>query len=281
MHEMELLGRTKVRVKDGCIAETGEPLIKWCPLFDKVRGIKEVTSEAAAGNMKFRMERYGMFRPNRKLKMDVFVGFGASESMMTGVAHGVIDAAVTVCDGAGTVITDNPQLIQGMGGYISGLTETEPIIEVIEGIEEMGGHVLSPDNALIDQIEGARWAAANGFSKFAVTVADAKTAEELRRLEKAAYVKIMIIGVHLTGISREDAARLLAASDIVTGCASLHIRELAKPLVQVGTAVPLFGMTKWGKELLIERAKEVDQPLLINTMPLPVLPEHKQPRPLV
>ncbi len=281
MHEMELLGKTKVKVKDGRVTEAGEPLIKWCPLFDKVRGIKEVTSEAAAGNMLFRMERYGMFSPSRKLKMDVFVGFGASESMMTGVSRGIIDAAVTVCDGAGTVITDNPQLIQGMGGYISGLTETEPIIEVIEGIEEMGGHVLSPDNALIDQIEGARWAAANGFSKFAVTVADAKTAEELRRLEKAAYVKIMIIGVHLTGISREDAARLLAASDIVTGCASLHIRELAKPLIQVGTAVPLFGMTKWGKELLIERAKEVDQPLLINTMPLPVLPEHKQPRPLV
>ena len=281
MHTMELLGKTKVRVKDGCIAETGEPLIKWCPLFDKVRGIKEVTPEAAAGNMQFRMDRYGMFSPKRKLKMDVFVGFGASESMMTGVTNGIIDVAVTVCDGAGTVITDNPQLIQGMGGYISGLTETEPIKEVIAGIEEMGGHVLSPDDALIDQIEGARWAASNGFSKFAVTVADADTAEEIRKLEKAASVKIMIIGVHLTGISLEDAARLLAVADIVTGCASLHIRELAKPLVQVGTAVPLFGMTKWGKELLVERAKEVDQPLLINTMPLPVLPEHKQPKPLV
>lgn len=281
MHEMELLGKTKVKVLDGCIAEAGEPLIKWCPLFDKIRGIKEVTSEAAAGNMQFRIEKYGMFSPGRKLKMDVFVGFGASESMMTGVSRGIIDAAVTVCDGAGTVITDNPQLIQGMGGYISGLTETEPIKEVIAGIEEMGGHVLSPDIATIDQIEGASWAAANGFSKFAVTVADASTAEELRRLEKAACVRIMIIGVHLTGIGREEAARLLAAADIVTGCASLHIRELAKPLVQVGTAVPLFGITKWGKELLIERAKEVSQPLLINTMPLPVLPEHKQPRPLV
>jgi hypothetical protein len=54
-----------------------------------------------------------------------------------------------------------------------------------------------------------------------------------------------------------------------------------KPLVQVGTAVPLFGLTPWGKELLVERAKDVEQPLLINTMPLPVLPEKKQPRPLV
>ena len=91
----------------------------------------------------------------------------------------------------------------------------------------------------------------------------------------------MIIGVHLTAINRDDAARILSLADIVTACASKHIRDQAKPLVQVGTAVPLFGLTRWGKELLVERAKEVEQPLLINTMPLPVLPENKQPRPLV
>jgi hypothetical protein len=58
---------------------------------------------------------------------------------------------------------------------------------------------------------------------------------------------------------------------------SKHIREQVRPLVQVGMAVPLFGLTKWGKELLIERAKEVEQPLLINTMPLPVLPSTNSP----
>lgn len=48
----------------------------------------------------------------------------------------------------------------------------------------------------------------------------------------------------------------------------------------MGTAVPLFGLSRWGKELLVERAKEVELPLLINTMQLPFLPEHRQPRPL-
>ena len=280
MHIMELLGRTRVKVKDERVVESGEPEIEWCPLFDKVRGIKKVTSEAAAGNMAFRIEQYGMFSPRRKLEMGTFVGFGASESMMTGITKGIIQAAVTVCDGAGTVVTSNPQLIQGMGGYISGLTETDPILPVIEGIEARGGHVLSPNDARIDQVSGARWAS-DGFSKFAVTVADADTAERLRELEEELDVEIMVVGVHLTGISSEDTSRLLAVADVVTGCASKHIREQVKPLVQVGTAVPLFGLTKWGKELLIERAKEVEQPLLINTMPLPVLPEHKQPRPLV
>ncbi|RQW80788.1 MAG: DUF2099 family protein [Methanothrix sp.] len=280
-HTMEMLGKTKVTVKDECVVEVGEPKIKYCPLFDKVRGIKEVTSKAAAENMEFRIEKHGMFSSRRKLEMGTFVGFGASESMMTGILHGLIDAAVTVCDGAGTVITANPQLIQGMGGYISGLSETDPIPEVLEGIKKRDGHVLSPQDGRINQLDGANWAASNGFVKFAVTVADADTAEKLRELEKETGVKILIVGVHLTGIGPQDAKRLLAVADIVTGCASLHIRQQVKPLVQVGTAVPLFGLTKWGKELLVERAKEVEQPLLINTMPLPVLPEHKQPRPLV
>jgi putative methanogenesis marker protein 8 len=281
MHIMELLGKSRVRVAEERVTEAGQPLIEWCPLFDKVRGIKEVTAEAASANMEFRIAHHGMFSSRRKLEMGAFVGFGASESMMTGVAHGIIDAAVTVCDGAGTVITGNPELIQGMGGWISGLTETDPIPEVIAGIEARQGHVLSPADARIDQLGGAAWAASAGYRKFAVTVTEAETAERLRALEREAAVQIMIVGVHLTGIVREEAQRLLERADIVTCCASLHIRELARPLVQVGTAIPLFGLTRWGKELLVERAKEVEQPLLINTMPLPHLPEHKQPRPLV
>ncbi|MDD1749799.1 MAG: DUF2099 family protein [Methanothrix sp.] len=281
MHIMELLGKTRVKVEDEKVLDASEPLIEWCPLFDKIRGIKKITAESAAANMEFRIKNHGMFSARRRLQMGIFVGFGASESMMTGIKTRIIDAAVTVCDGAGTVITANPDLVQGMGGYISGLTETDPIPEVIEGIRAMDGHVLSPQDGKIDQIEGAAYAAAAGYKKFAVTVADAAAAEKLRELEKVTGVRIMIVGVHLTALSKDDAARLLAVADIVTACASKHIRELVKPLVQVGTAVPLFGLTRWGKELLVERAKEVEQPLLINTMPLPVLPEKKQPRPLV
>jgi len=281
MHTMELLGKSRVKVEGEKVQNAGEPLIEWCPLFEKIRGIKKVTAESAAANMEFRIKTHGMFSARRKLHMDTFVGFGASESMMTGMKAGIIDAAVTVCDGAGSVITDNADLVQGMGGYLSGLVKTEPILEVIEGIRARGGHVLSAQDGKIDQIEGAAYAVAAGFKKFAVTVADVSSAEKLRVLEKAAGVNIMIIGVHLTGINPDEASRLLAAADIVTACASKHIREQVMPLVQVGTAVPLFGLTRWGKELLVERAKEVEQPLLINTMPLPVLPEKKQPRPLV
>jgi hypothetical protein len=40
---------------------------------------------------------------------------------------------------------------------------------------------------------------------------------------------------------------------------------------------PLFALTEVGKELVIERAKEIETPVLINTMPLPGLPAQKQP----
>ena len=116
MHIMELLGKSRVKVDKEKVLEASEPMIEWCPLFDKVRGIKRVTCESAAANMDFRIEQHGMFSPRRKLEMDTFVGFGASESMMTGLERGIIDAAVTVCDGAGTVITSNGKLVQGMGG---------------------------------------------------------------------------------------------------------------------------------------------------------------------
>jgi len=55
-----------------------------------------------------------------------------------------------------------------MGGYLSGLKETDPIPEVIEGIRARDGHVLSPNDGKIDQLEGAAYAAAAGYSKFAV-----------------------------------------------------------------------------------------------------------------
>ena len=142
--------------------------------------------------------------------MDTFVGFGASESMMTGVHHGIIDAAVTVCDGAGTVITSKPSLIRGHGRIHLRGDRDLPILEVIQGIEARHGHVLSRrmQRSIRSPVLGGR---RERFSRFAVTVADADSAEALRALEKAKGVKILIVGVHVTGISSEDARRLLAS----------------------------------------------------------------------
>jgi hypothetical protein len=48
-----------------------------------------------------------MFTDRRQLMLEDFVGFGASEVMMTGLDKGLLDTTVTVCEGAGTVISNN------------------------------------------------------------------------------------------------------------------------------------------------------------------------------
>ena len=280
-HIMEILGRTKVVIKDGKVVEVGEPKVKWCPLWNKANGVEDITPEIARQNMEQRIREFGMFTPDRRLDLGVFASFGISEVMMTALTRGLIDSTVTVCDGAGTVVTSSPALVQGMNARISGLVETEPIPEVIDAIHRMGGHVLDPATARIDQAAGLELAARQGHSRIAVSVVDPAMASQLRELEARLGIKVVLMAAHLTGICEDDARNMISQVDIITSCASGNIREQVEPLIQVGTAIPLFGLTQSGKEILIERAKEVQSPLLINTMALPVLPVEKQPRPLV
>ncbi|MGV8078419.1 MAG: methanogenesis marker 8 protein [Methanosarcina sp.] len=280
-HIMELVGKTRVVIKDGKVVEIGIPEVEWCPLFAKLRGVNNITPEEVKKNIELRIRDLGMFTARRQLLgLDTYVAFGASEIMMSGLRSGFLETTVTACDGAGTVITSNPALVQGIGGRMSGLIETEPIEGIINGIQNFGGTVLDTTTAAIDPAGGVRKAAELGYKKIAVTVADSKTAKKVRELEAELGLDLTVIAVHVTGISREEAQGLLENSDLVISCASKHIRELAKPLVQVAAAIPLFALTQKGKELVIERAKDIKSPVLINTTELPVLPEHKQPREL-
>ncbi len=282
-HVMEALGKTRVVVESGKIVEVGEPQTEYCPIFDKVRGIKKFTSKTAKENIEFRMKDFGLFTEDRAIEMEIFVGFGASETFMTGLRRGLIDTCVTVCDGAGTVITSNPKLAQGMGSRISGLVETTPIPKLIERIQEAGGVVLDPENATIDQAAGVKKAIEIGFKKIGASVASANDIRKMRELEKKYRVEITGFGVHTTGMPEDEAAEFVELVDMTTGCTSKYIRGnvAGKTIAQFGTAIPIFAITQRGKEMLLERAKEVTDPILVNTMKLPVQPDEKQPRPLI
>src|SRR5665811_412368 len=280
-HIVEMMGKTRVVVKDGKIIEVGEPEIEWCPLIAKLSGIQKITSEEVERNVEYKIREYGMFTAKRQLLgHDTYVAFGASEIMMSGLRSGFLETTVTACDGAGTVISNNPELVQGIGGRMSGLVETKPIEDVITGIQRLGGKVLNPSTATIDPVKGVRKSSELGYRKIAVTIANSQTAKKLRELEAELGLDLIVIAVHVTGVSKEEAQNLLENSDIVISCASKYIRELAKPLVQVATAIPLFALTKKGKELVIEREKDIESPILITIIELPVVPEHKQPREL-
>lgn len=280
-HIMEIMGKTRVVVKDGKVIEVGEAELEWCPLIDKLSGVQKITSEEVKKNVEFKIKEYGMFTAKRHLLgHDTFVAFGASEIMMSGLRSGFLDTTVTACDGAGTVISNNPELVQGIGGRMSGLVETEPIEDVINGIQKLGGIVLDTKTASIDPVGGVKKAAELGYKKIAVTTADSKTAKNLREIETELGLDLIVIAVHVTGVSKEEAQGLLENSDLVISCASKYIRELAKPIVQVAAAIPLFALTKKGKELVIERERDIESPILITTTELPVVPKHKQPRDL-
>ncbi|MFU8767503.1 MAG: methanogenesis marker 8 protein [Candidatus Methanoperedens sp.] len=279
-HVMELFGKTRVVVKDGRVVEVGKPAADWCPVFSKVAGVSRLTSDEAKKNMEYRIRELGMFTSERRFDHGVFVNFGASEIMMTALRRGLIDCTVTVCDGAGTVVTDNPGLVQGMGALMSGLVETEPIPEVLRNIEAAGGVVVDKETSSIDQIKGLMKACEMGYMDIAVSVVSPYEAGKLRDIENEQGINLVLIGAHLTGIKENEASEIMGLMDIVTGCASRTVRDVVKPLVQAGTSVPMFALTEKGKELLLERAKEIESLLLVNTTKLPVLPEHKQPQPL-
>ena len=282
-HVLEALGKAYVVVEDGHVVEVGEPLIERCPIFAKARGIQQINKEIVKENIEFRIRDFGMCTGDRAIEMEVFVGFGASEVMMTALRRGLIDATVTVCEGVGTIITSNPNLAQGIGARISGVIETTLIPKLKNRVEEKGGTLLDGNKAVINQPLGVARALEMGYKRVAVTVATLEDSRQCREIERETGADVIIIGVHVTGMTEEVARAFVDTVDITTGCASRFIREAVsgKALAQVGTGVPLFALSQKGKELLLERAKEVTTPILVNTMKLPVLPEEKQPKPLI
>ena len=279
-HVIEAIGRCRIIIRDGIVVEVGDSQIRDCPLAKRFAyPIPDIKKESVKANIEHRIKAFGMCTPSREvLDNREFVGFGASEILSFGLHAGLIDAVVLACDGAGTVVVTTPSLVQGIGGRMSGLVSTSPYPSVMDRIEANGGFVLDRENATLDQLAGVALAVEKGFRKIAVTVALPGDAATIRRIHPAT----VIFGVHVTGLTAEEAEILVAASDLVTSCASKTIREIAgrKALVQAGIAIPIFAITKTGKELIIDKIRSSDEPVLVKPTKLPALGD-KQPDPLV
>lgn len=253
-HVMEALGKSRVVMEDGKVTEVGEPMIKYCPLFKKHRGIEELNCGTVKENMEFRMEKFGMCCENRETRMKNFLNFGVSEILCLALKKHLINAAVIAADGCGTAVIDDPEIVQGMGGRISGICETAPIQKVVDDIG--AERLLDPNTARIDQFEGVGKAFAMHYHTVAVTVASAKDAQEIR---DCFGMNVIIIAVHTTGVSEEDAKIMFECCDIITSCASKYIREVAKTkaLIQAGTKVPVYGASGAGVSLIQAKLDEL------------------------
>lgn len=253
-HVMEALGLARVVIEDGKVVEVGEPRVEYCPLFYKYRKIERLDKDIIRQNMEFRIKDFGMCTPGRKMRMNDFLSFGISEVMSMCVSKGILDCAITVCDGSGTAIVDDAELVQGIGGRISGLVETSPIDEIIEAIGR--DRVLDPETARIDQVAGARKAWDMGYRKIGVTVAKGNDAALLR---KEFGESVLLFAVHTSGLEKEETRMLLDNCDVVTACASRCVWRMAKErgAMQVGTKVPVFAITPEGKRICQERLDQI------------------------
>ncbi len=255
-HVMYCLGMSRVVIENGEIVEVGEPVIKHCPLFKKYRNIDEINVDTVRENIQFRMDTFGMCCSNRETRMKNFLSFGISEILSSSLQNGLIDAAVIGSDGCGTVVITDPEIVQGLGGRISGIAETSPIQAVIDAVGS--DNILDAKTTPLNQVKGAELAYNLGYKSIAVTVAFPEDALQLR--EK--YGKnIIIIAVHTTGVSKEGASIYFDNADIITSCASKYLREESKmrDVVVAGNKVPVYGVTEKGKELVLMKLKEVNK----------------------
>lgn len=282
-HVVEIAG-TRAVVSHGKVVEIGEPPIRFCPFAKRFSApIDPVTSDAVKKNIEKRIASFGMCTPDRQvLASESMVLFGASELMTTALRNGTVDAVVICSDGAGTVIVTTPDLIQGIGGRMSGLVSTVPYPSVIARIEEAGGIVVDKEHASLDALAGVKEAVKRGFSRIAVTVAGFQT--DLAEKIRAEYPETVIIGVHTYSVpSLEEAKRLCSAADLVFACSSKYVRDAAQEyaLVQGGVGVPVFATSVAGKRIVLERLMETKEPFLVKNMKLPVCDMGRQPDPLV
>ena len=260
-HVIEALGRARITVQDGKVIDVGEPMIEYCPLFHKHRGIEKLTEKEIRNNIQFRIDDFGMCKSNRQLRLKDFLSFGISEILSTLLNEDFIDCAVMVCEGCGTVIVTESELAQGVGGRVSGLVETSPIPELIE--EFSPNHIFDSENVTIDQVEGFKLAIENGYKNIAVTITFPEDGIILRELEKEYDdVNLYLFAVHTTGLTREESELIFDVSDVVTACANKHLRDIAdeEEIFSVGSSIPIYAGSEKGEEFIKLRLDKIGGP---------------------
>ncbi|MEM3565813.1 MAG: DUF2099 family protein [Candidatus Bathyarchaeia archaeon] len=280
-HEIYCCG-ARVRISDKGVEVLSEPMIEYCPLHEALYGTKKIDVEAVQKSVEMKIAGFGFCCGNRAFNDESIVAYGASEMMRVWLEKGLIDCAVIVGEGAGTVITSNGKLVQAIGARLTGIAKTSPIPEIIQKIRSAGGIVLDEKSAVIDQVGGVKRALDLGFRHIAVSVAgfQSKVISEIRKLEASAEVDVLIFSVCNTCVGKADVEHI-AEADVVCASASKILREEIgkKALLQLGVTIPVYALTDRGKRLVLAYLAEFKNRLVIfRTGMLPYEVEGKGPR---
>ncbi|ATZ60197.1 hypothetical protein BK798_07070 [Methanobrevibacter smithii] len=277
-HVIEALGKAEVVIENGKITYIGEPVVDYCSIFDNGQHNGDLTKEFIKSNINKRIEEFGMCTPQRSFDVEDTMSFGTSETLKTNMINGNVDCVVGACEGVGTLLIDDADLVQGVGGRVSALISTTPIDEVIDNVGR--DNVLNPETAELNPLKGLEMAIERGYKNIAITIIPTEMVRDLRQYPKPENVNIFIFVAHTTNVSQKEAEMLFDYADVISGCSSINIRETAeerKPYY-AGKKVPLYAVTENGRKLLNERLEYIGYELCEKMYPQDFT---QSPKPLI
>lgn len=277
-HVIEALGKAEVVIENGKITYIGEPVVDYCSIFDNGQHNGDLTKEFIKSNINKRIEEFGMCTPQRSFDVEDTMSFGTSETLKTNMINGNVDCVVGACEGVGTLLIDDADLVQGVGGRVSALINTTPIDEVIDNVGR--DNVLNPETAELNPLKGLEMAIERGYKNIAITIIPTEMVRDLRQYPKPENVNIFIFVAHTTNVSQKEAEMLFDYADVISGCSSINIRETAeerKPYY-AGKKVPLYAVTENGRKLLNERLEYIGYELCEKMYPQDFT---QSPKPLI
>ena len=277
-HVIEALGKAEVVIENGKITYIGEPVVDYCSIFDNGQHNGSLTKEFIKSNINKRIDEFGMCTPQRSIDVEDTMSFGTSETLKTNMINGNVDCVVGACEGVGTLLIDDAELVQGVGGRVSALISTTPIDEVMDKVGR--DNVLNPETAELNPLKGLEMAIERGYKNIAITIIPTEMVKDLRQHPKPEDVNIYIFVAHTTNVSKKEAEMLFDYADVISGCSSINIRETAeerKPYY-AGKKVPLYAVTENGKRLLNERLEYIGYELCEKKYPQDFT---QSPKPLI
>lgn len=277
-HVIEALGKAEVVIENGKITYIGEPVVDYCSIFDNGQYNGDLTKEFIKSNINKRIDEFGMCTPQRSIDVEDTMSFGTSETLKTNMINGNVDCVVGACEGVGTLLIDDAELVQGVGGRVSALISTTPIDEVMDKVGRE--NVLNPETAELNPLKGLEMAIERGYKNIAITIIPTEMVKDLRQHPKPEDVNIYIFVAHTTNVSKKEAEMLFDYADVISGCSSINIRETAeerKPYY-AGKKVPLYAVTENGKRLLNERLEYIGYELCEKKYPQDFT---QSPKPLI
>jgi len=249
-----------VSISNGRVIEVTDPCMRYCPLagflYKNINSSSDpsLIKKAIKQVIESKISEFGYFTERRELfSKDIAIPYGASEILMYALKKKFIDAAVIVCDGAGTVIVNKPEIVQGIGARMNGIFYTSPIQGIIRKLEKTGSHVISHDGT-IDQIKGVKKAASLGYKNIAVTINASMDVpvSMLRKIERDFKISLTSLAVCTTGLNRDRIQEIGKYTDIIWSCASKELRKIIgnKAILQISRKIPVFVLTKKGLDLV-------------------------------